>query len=269
MSEDSLDWVGAAPLDESDMLRLRADLIFQRTVVWVPTGMIVALIMHFVFGLPLGTALSFAVLSFALLLALVLGRLAGDSRYRLIRSALFRGLDIAPMLEAESRGLTARFLGLPGGTDILDVAMRPRTEEEMAKAKDPWGRVIYRTRGQDPRGPAEGMGADTIDRRLPRIDAMADRPEFEGIEGELTAGEKLLAEADEVRDERAQQAWAESEGGDADLIEAGVEKLGDLVATGHFEEEGAADAFPEAPIRAPPNTPPPLHGAPAEDPSED
>ena len=84
--------------------------------------------------------------------------------------------------------------------------MRPDEGGALSKEQDEWGRVVYKTRGRDPKGPAEGSGADTIDARMPRIDAMSARPEFEGIEGELTEGEKLMAEANVVRDERAQEA---------------------------------------------------------------
>jgi hypothetical protein len=72
---------------------------------------------------------------------------------------------------------------------------------------------------------------------MPRIDAMTPRPEFEGLEGDLTEGEKLLEEANVVRHEKAQKEWKEAEESDTDLIEAGVEKLGDLVAKGYFSEQ--------------------------------
>ena len=145
---------------------------------------------------------------------------------------------------------------MPGQPDILDVLMRPGEGGALSKEKDQWGRVVYKTRGEDPRGPAEGSGADTIDSRMPRIDAMTPRPEFEGLEGELTEGEKLMAEANVVRDTKSQEAWEAAERSDPELIEAGVEKLGDLVAKGHDFGEGGD--FPQAPSRSNPNTPPPM-----------
>ena len=66
-----------------------------------------------------------------------------------------------------------------------------------------------------------------------------------------------MAEANTARDEKAQEAWEIAESQDPDLVEAGVEKLGDLVARGHFSEGGGVGDFPEAPTRAAPNTPPP------------
>ncbi len=269
MSTDDLSWIGTAPLDSANMGRLRGDLILQRTVLWVPTGLIIALVMLLWFDLPIAAGESLAVLSFSLFLGLGLGRMAGNTRFRQIENALLNGLDIAPLLEAEGRGLTARFLGLPGGVDVLDVAMRPQKGGAMSKQKDEWGRVIYTTRAVDPKGPAAGSGADTIDARMPRIDGMAPRPEYEGIEGDLTSGEKLIEEANVHRDERSAEAWETSQSTDPELIEAGVEKLGDLVGQGHFEGAATANEFPVAPKRAAPNTPRPLREAPDEDPSQD
>ena len=144
--------------------------------------------------------------------------------------------------------------------------MRPG-EGVLSKSKDRWGRVVYKTRGEDPRGPADGSGADTIDSRMPLIDAMGPRPEYDGLEGDLTEGEKLMAEANIVRDTRNQKAWETAEKTDRELIEAGVEKLGDLVAKGH--DFGVGGNFPQAPSRTDPNTPPPSQTVPDEGLSQD
>ena len=267
MASDDLVWVGAAPLGADEMKRLRRDLILQRTVVWVPVGLILAMILLFAFNLPLSNPESILSLSFAGLVGLGLGRVSGNQRYARIHDALLKGLDIAPMLHQEGRALPGRLLGVPGGADILDVLMRPQEGGPLSKEKDEWGRVVYKTRGEDPRGPAEGTGADTIDSRMPRIDAMAPRPEFEGLEGELTEGEKLIEEANFVRNIKSEEAWNYAEASDPELIESGVEKLGDLVGKGHDFGEGGG--FPQAPSRAAPNTPPPSQTKNDEDSSED
>lgn len=106
--------------------------------------------------------------------------------------------------------------------------------EEFSKVKDAKGRIVYRTRGKDPRGPAKGGGAETFGGVVNRVDAMTPRPELEGIEGELTKTEKMVAEANEIAAAKALEEWEEAEANDPVLIEAGVKKLGDLVATGHF-----------------------------------
>ena len=264
MSHGDLVWVGAAPLGADEMEKLRRGLVLQRTVVWIPTGLIIAMLLLYLFKLSLSSPESILTLSFTILVGLMFGRISGRHRYDRYQNALLEGLDIAPMLLEEGRTFAARVLGMPGGPDILDVLMRPQ-EGGMAKEKDKWGRVIYKTRAEDPRGPAEGSGADTIDARMPRIDAMTPRPEFEGLEGELTKGEKLIEEANVARDEKAQKAWTESEEGDTDLIEAGVEKLGDLVAQGHFSADDDGKEFPEAPKLDPPNTPQPSKKEPESD----
>ena len=255
MSSDDLIWVGSAPLSSEEMGRLRRDLILQRAVLWVPTGLILSISMLFISGLELSAPESIATVSISFLAALLFARKSGNHRYRLIRNGLISGMNVTPLLQQESRGIAARVLGVPGGADILDVLMRPEKGGALSKEQDEWGRVVYKTRGRDPKGPAEGSGADTIDARMPRIDA--------------TEGEKLMAEANVARDERAQEAWEIAESQDPDLIEAGVEKLGDLVAARHFSEiEGGGD-FPEAPTRAAPNTPPPSLPTRDEDPSQD
>ena len=268
MSSDELIWVGAAPLGPDEMRRLRKDLILQRTVLWVPTSLILSTSLLFFFEMQLSSPESIAAVSASFITALFFSRVSGNQRYRVIREGLISGMNVTPLLQQEGRGIAARFLGMPGGADILDVLMRPAEGGELSKEQDKWGRVVYKTRGQDPKGPAEGSGADTIDARMPRIDAMTPRPEFEGIEDELTEGEKLIAEANTVRDEKAQEAWAVAESQDPDLIEAGVEKLGDLVAQGHFLEQDGSGDFPEAPTRAAPNTPPPSQPTRDEDQSQ-
>jgi len=252
-SED-LAWVGAAPLESEDMERLRKDLVLQRTVIWIPLGLIIAIGLLYLFKLPLSAPESILTLVFTFIIGILFGRISGNQRFHQIRDALLEGFDIAPLLLEEGRGVAARVLGMPGGPDILDVLMRPNEGGVLSKEKDKWGRVVYKTRGRDPKGPAEGSGADTIDSNMPRIDAMTPRPEFDGLEAELTKGEKLLEEANLVRNSKSQEAWEAAEKSDPDLIEAGVEKLGDLVGQGHDFGEGVD--FPQAPIRSAPNTPP-------------
>ena len=63
---------------------------------------------------------------------------------------------------------------------------------------------------------------------------MEARPEYEGLEAGLTKSHEVKIEADEIVAEKAQKSWEESEKNDPELIEAGVERLGDLVGTGHF-----------------------------------
>jgi hypothetical protein len=107
-------------------------------------------------------------------------------------------------------------------------------DDEYAKDVDWDGREIYKTRGKDSHGPAEGLGADTFGKITPRVDAMTNRPEYEGIEGPLTKTEKMVEGANEIAAVKALKDWRAVEAADPELIEAGVEKLGDLVASGYY-----------------------------------
>ena len=65
MASDDLIWVGATPLGSDEMERFRKDLILRRTVLWVPTGLILAMGLLFYFELPLSELESVATLLFS------------------------------------------------------------------------------------------------------------------------------------------------------------------------------------------------------------
>tara|TARA_B100001996_G_scaffold67715_2_gene49336 strand:+ start:792 stop:1469 length:678 start_codon:yes stop_codon:yes gene_type:complete len=117
---------------------------------------------------------------------------------------------------------------------VVDRIIEDAPDNPLQKTMSPSGGAVYMTRGRDPKGVAEGGGADTFDPRNPQIDGMDLRPEHEGLEGELRKSHEVKIEADEIVAEEAQKAWEEAERNDPELIEAGVERLGDLVGTGHF-----------------------------------
>jgi hypothetical protein len=108
-------------------------------------------------------------------------------------------------------------------------------DNEYAKDVDWMGREVFKKRGKDFRGPAEGQGADTFGEIIPRVDAMTIRPEHEGIEGPLTMTEEMVEMVNEIAAEKALKDWDTAEATDSELIEAGVDKLGDLVASGHYK----------------------------------
>lgn len=148
-------------------------------------------------------------------------------------------MDATELLEQFSERsfpLVGSLFNHAGTHEELELLLTLRSEnDEYAKDVDWMGREIYKTRGKDSRGPAEGKGADTFGEILTRVDAMAVRPEHEGIEGPLTKTEKMVEEANEIAAEKALRDWEAAEATDPDLIEAGVEKLGDLVASGHYK----------------------------------
>ncbi len=153
MANDDLIWVGAAPLGADEMERLRRDLILQRTVLWVPTGLILTMLLLFLVKLPLSNPESILLLLFSGSVGLVFGRVSGNQRYKRIHEALLEGLDIAPMLHQEGRAFAARILGAPGGSDILDVLMRPHEGGPLSKERISGAELFTRRGGKIRKGP--------------------------------------------------------------------------------------------------------------------
>ena len=91
------------------------------------------------------------------------------------------------------------------------------------------------TRGKDERGFTPGILESELDADQ-AITQAEDREEYHGLEDDLTVAQQVKAEADQRYAEHAQQRWEEAERNDPDLIEAGVKRLGDLVATDFFEK---------------------------------
>ena len=101
-----------------------------------------------------------------------------------------------------------------------------------------------RTRGDDPSGPDWGKTDFKLGHDPSRRDAIIEGEKYSGMEGDLTPGEKMVADANTKYAAMAQNRWEKAEATDPDLIEYGVEKLGDLVRTDYFDknaEEGVFD----------------------------
>lgn len=101
-----------------------------------------------------------------------------------------------------------------------------------------------RSRGFDEKGPTSGVLLSPLDKKNQRIDAMSNN-DYQDITEEITAGESLIREADEKYAKISEQRWKDSEAKDTDLIEAGVERLGDLVKTDWFEKNAKDGAIKE------------------------
>ena len=93
-----------------------------------------------------------------------------------------------------------------------------------------------RSRGADPAGPDWGKTDFKLGHEPVRRDAIAEGKKYSGMEGDLTSGEKMFADANSKYAKMAQKRWEIAEANDPDLIEYGVEKLGDLVKTDYFEK---------------------------------
>ncbi|RJU79961.1 MAG: hypothetical protein DWC09_08520 [Candidatus Poseidoniales archaeon] len=106
-----------------------------------------------------------------------------------------------------------------------------------------------RNRGSDEKGFTSGKTASLLDSALERRDASLSDGNFDGLEGDLRPSELLVSEANVRYEQIARQRWKDSESNDQDLIEAGVERLGDLVRTDWFEKnakDGAVEALMES-----------------------
>lgn len=102
--------------------------------------------------------------------------------------------------------------------------------------EDVGGGKKYRTRGMDEKGPDWGRSDSSFSGKMPRRDAVKGEGRYTSLEGPLTENEKLVREFDVRNAEKAQQRWEREESNDIDIIEAGVENLGDLVKSGFFEK---------------------------------
>ena len=102
-----------------------------------------------------------------------------------------------------------------------------------------------RTRGGDAKGPAFDGNEATIDPKRNRVDPALHEADYDGLEGVLRVSEQLVEEANQQYAEQAQRQWEASEARDLDNIEEGVERLGDLVASGWFERNAKDGALSE------------------------
>jgi len=100
-----------------------------------------------------------------------------------------------------------------------------------------------RTRGEDPSGPDWGKTDYEMGKKPQRRDAIVEGQKYHGMEDDLTMTEKMVEEANLDYAVYAQKRWEKSEAEDEDLIEYGVERLGDLVRTDYFEKNAEEGIF--------------------------
>ena len=225
MKSTEVDGSISVKIEELDMLKHRLDSEFQRTIF-----RIISLILTWLVGIfsiymlidvgPLlsqigiVSAILFIVL-FPILLVIAWG--AADHQRRVDSSEHITEESDIGSLESDVEQI------------INDVSNDP-----LAKEVSSSGGAIYKTRGKDPKGVALGGGADTFDSNMPTIDGMELKIEHKGLEAELERSTLIKVEADNIAAEISQTSWETAERNDPELIEAGVERLGDLVGQGHF-----------------------------------
>lgn len=118
-----------------------------------------------------------------------------------------------------------------------------------AAAREATNESFLRTRGTDEKGPAFDAKEPQINTNNARVDPSVHEQDYEGLEDDLRISEQLVEEANQHYAKEAQRQWEVAEAKDMDAIEAGVERLGDLVATGWFEQnpkDGAVKALMES-----------------------
>ena len=103
-----------------------------------------------------------------------------------------------------------------------------------------------RTRGNDPSGPDWGKTDFKLGHEPVRRDAVVEDEKYSGMEGDLTSGEKMVEEANREYADLSQNRWEKAEANDPDLVEYGVERLGDLVRTDYFEKNAEDGSFSKA-----------------------
>ena len=165
------------------------------------------------------------------------------------------GLDLRQKKSLQGR-LTALLDSIEFGWDELnglDLRQDEADKLHHAFTAATTGRIstnetYLRTRGTDEKGPAFDKTTTEVDSGMVRVDPSLHEGDYVGLEDDLGVAEQLVHEANQHYAEEAQRQWEAAEQRDLDMVEAGVERLGDLVASGWFEqnpEEGALSALME------------------------
>ena len=134
-------------------------------------------------------------------------------------------------------------------THILDIDDREERYQAYIEHLEDW--IAYdieeinpmRSRGSDPAGPDWGKTDFKLGHDPSRRDAIIEGEKYSGMEGDLTPGEKMVADANTKYATMAQNRWEKAEANDPDLIEYGVERLGDLVKTDYFDKNAEEGGF--------------------------
>ena len=224
MKSSEVDGVIPVESDELDMLKHRLDSEFQRTIF-----RIISLILTWLIGI------------FSIYMLIDVGPLI--NQIGIPSSILF--VLLFPILLIIAWGAADHQRRVDSDDSIseihdevmesdVDIIINNASNDPLAKEVSSSGGAIYKTRGKDPKGVAFGGGADTFDSNMPTIDGMELKSEHKGLEAELERSTLIKVEADDIAAEISQISWDRAEKNDPELIEAGVERLGDLVGQGHF-----------------------------------
>lgn len=151
------------------------------------------------------------------------------------RKAMERQETLFMMLE-----LDPELLDHPHRMDVAFQAVKAGELQSIQVSK-----TQRRNRGSDEKGFTSGRVDSQLDTTQIRRDFTQSGSDYEGLEDDLRPSEVLVNEANIRYQERADKQWQEAELNDTDLIEAGVERLGDLVKTDWFEKNAKQGAVQE------------------------
>ena len=225
MKSTEVDGSISVKIEELDMLKHRLDSEFQRTIF-----RIISLILTWLVGI------------FSIYMLIDVGPLL--SQIGIVSAILF--IVLFPILLVIAWGAADHQRRVDSSEHIteendigsleydVEQIVNEVSNDPLAKEVSSSGGAIYKTRGKDPNGVALGGGADTFDSNMPTIDGMELKIEHKGLEAELERSTLIKVEADNIAAEISQTSWETAERNDPELIEAGVERLGDLVGQGHF-----------------------------------
>ncbi len=155
--------------------------------------------------------------------------------------AIFLSIVIIPIAMVVSNNLIEKYYDTKIEYTLNELLSHENYQEIEQTSQDKEKKSNYsnsehlRIRGSDEKGPAFGKNSKDFSTHGKRIDAMENR-DYDEIENVNTKGERMLRDADKLQSETAAKQWEKSQSKDQDLIEAGVDNLGDLIKTGWFEK---------------------------------
>jgi hypothetical protein len=155
--------------------------------------------------------------------------------------AIFLSIVIIPIAMVVSNNLIEKYYDTKIEYTLNELLSNDNYQEIEQTNRDKEKKSNYsnsehlRIRGSDEKGPAFGKNSKDFSTHGKRIDAMENR-DYDEIENVNTKGERMLRDADKLQSEAAAKQWEKSQSKDQDLIEAGVDNLGDLIKTGWFEK---------------------------------
>jgi hypothetical protein len=145
------------------------------------------------------------------------------------QEAIFMLLEVDPAILEQSNRMELAFQAVQSG-DLQSIQV---------------SKTQRRNRGSDEKGFTSGRSDSQLDASQARRGSSLSESAYQGLEDDLRPSELLVNEANVQYEQKAQQRWQEAESKDTDLIEAGVERLGDLVKTDWFEKNAKEGAVEE------------------------